>query len=375
MNNLCEVEKLFGDLSRWAKAPDYWISTPDNAACFIKTLTKANIRIIGKSAGGRGIIAVEYGAKEPVEAAMDNLQSALAALGGQTRPTEIFPEVFFGKRRREKPVVVLQGALHGGEITGTAAALNLCNVIETGKDLRGKEWPILRELASQVRLLIIPWLNPDGTSRWPLAHCEGVPHDLYQCLTQGIMVDGTRLEYPQCKNICPVPVDKMAFLGSYYNDSGVNLQHDFCAVDRQPETSAWMRYYLDERPDGVIIMHCDHGSMLSSPAYYIPEGFKLATARLGACIHTRLKKAGFNIRRGSMGNVPNYGVPALDQYSAVYQACGALPALVEFPAGTDIRPFTCGQLLDIGLTTFEEILYFALHEGFRPYESWDEIKR
>jgi hypothetical protein len=48
--------------------------------------------------------------------------------------------------------------------------------------------------------------------------------------------------------------------------------------------------------------------------------------------------------------------------------------LCEFPHGGDNAPFTCEQMLDIGLITLEETLHYAHTDGLRPYEWWEKEK-
>ena len=66
--------------------------------------------------------------------------------------------------------------------------------------------------------------------------------------THGLRLDGTPYRYPQDKAVQPIPPEKTAYMGAYYNDQGVNLQYDFCMPHRQPETIAWMDYYLSGAP-------------------------------------------------------------------------------------------------------------------------------
>ena len=40
-----------------------------------------------------------------------------------------------------KPFIWVWHAVHGGEFEGIVGMVNLISVIETGKDLRGREWP------------------------------------------------------------------------------------------------------------------------------------------------------------------------------------------------------------------------------------------
>lgn len=374
MNDLSVIEAEFGDFSGWRQCPRFWPVEPGTGLAFIQSLREARTCVIGQSAGARDIIAVEYGEKEALDATSRNLHSAIASKIVPPDPTQIFPECFYGATRRRKPVLAIQGGIHGGELSGTAASLNLCHVIETGEDLRGQKWPRLRELARASRLVIIPWLNMDGAERWPLPNTAGVPAELYTRCTHGVAADGTKYSYPQVKAISPIPPDATAFMGSYYNDAGVNLQYDFCAPQRQPETTAWMNYYLDEKPDGVLIWHCDAGSMMGCPGYYLPQGHQHEFSRIGGAVRARLLREGYQISRLSWAGLPNMGKPYITQMDAVYLSCGALPVMCEMPAGAADRPFSLDEMLDIGLLTIEEVLCYAHTDGLRPYEVWEKVK-
>ena len=373
MNDLKYIIKEFGNLDSYNSCPEFWKSVPENSMEFIDSLKNANVRVIGQSAGKRDIIAIEYGEKENIDATVNNLQSSLASKSANPAPTAIFPEEFYGAKRRTKPVLVLQGALHGGELTGTVASLNLCSIIENGTDLRGKAWPELQAMAKQYRILIIPWLNPDGTARTNIPCSAGIPSELYSRTTLGINMDGTPCKYPKNKKQYPVPLDDIAYLGSYYNENGYNLHYDFCEIERQPETKAWMKYYLEEKPDAVVAWHCDSGSMISSPPALLPVGFQHQVSRIGGAVKQSLSRKGYDITRLSWAQLPGMGKDNLTQIEAIYHNCGALPLLCELPAGADNKPFTPDEMLDIGLITLEELLFFGLKDGFRPYEYRQKI--
>jgi len=366
-------KKRYAEIEKYQNTPDFWISTPGSAESFFKTLTNAKIKTIGKSAGNRDIIAIEYGQKENLETTTDLLNSALAATNINPDPTQIFPESFYGKTRRKKPVIVIQGAIHGGEVTGTVGALNLCNIIETGKDLRGKDWKKLQKLAKETRLLIIPWLNPDGNSRTPVACTAGIPSEFYEDYCHGISKTPSANLYSENKKNAPINPANFHYLGAYFNDNGINLEYDFTAPTRQTETKAWMKYYLLEKPDGVIAMHTNAGSMIGPLPSFIPEGCQHEISRLSGAVAARLE--GYGLDRLSWVGLPGLGTQFMSQASAIYHVCGATPVLCEFPLGYQLKPFSPEDMLDITLITFEEMLQFAHTEGFRPYEFWTKVKR
>lgn len=378
MNDLSIIEREFGDLSAYRKKVDFWPSREEDAAPLISSLKEAEIRTIGESVGGRDIIAIEYGEKESCENTASNYMSSMAGTTVPPDPTAIFPDSFFGKTRRKKPVVVLQGAIHGSEITGTVASLNLCEIIETGRDLRGKQWPLLQELARKTRVCIIPWLNPDGNSRWIISNPEGegdgIPSDLYVRLNNGISKNGTKYSYPGLKHTFPIPPEETAYMGCYFNDAGINLHYDFTSTRRQPETETWMEYYLDERPDAVLNFHCNAGSMVL-PTAGLTRGHLAETSRLAGIIRNRLCRE--NLLDEKIGRLSWDGLeakPILSQNEAIFHVCGATPVLVELPIGADFWTVSCDDMLDIGLITIEESLFYAHHDGMRPFEFWEKVK-
>ncbi|MDA0989937.1 MAG: M14 family zinc carboxypeptidase [Verrucomicrobia bacterium] len=369
MNDLSVITNEFGNLDAYTESPVFWPVDPLKAgpAC-IETFEQATRRVIGRSVGGRDILALEYGEKEATGATTDCLASAMSASIGDPDATAIYPQAFYGDRRRKRPSLCIQSAIHGGELTGTAAVLNLCSVIESGCDLRGRPWPRLAALARATRLTMIPWLNIDAAVRWPLPNNADAPNALQQRCTQGVAKDGTCYRYPQAKSVFPIPPADMAFMGAYYNDNGVNLQYDFCMPRRQPETTAWMDYYLDERPDAVLILHTNAGTLFGPPEAMLPEGFQHEISRIAGAVRQRFVRDNIPIGRLSWAGLPGFGKPAINQINAVYHVCGALPLLCELPAGSRETPYSLDAMLDAGLTTFEEVLLYGHDDGFRPYE-------
>ena len=365
MNDFSVIEKLFGDLGKYRECPEFWTATPETSMKFIGSLKEAEIKVVGKSASGRDIIAIEYGAKEPLDSVLDNLAESLSLHTSVPDPTQVFPKEFYGSVRRVKPAIVFQGAMHGGELSGTVASLNLCNVIERGVDLKGRAWPELQRMARECRIAVIPWINPDGTSRCGIPCHAGLPAKLYEVLTYGVRKNGVSYAWLEFNRKM---LADTAWLGSYYNDNGINLYYDYTEVERQPETKSWMRYYLEERPDAVLAWHCDSGSMMFVPPPLVPAGFQHQASRIGASVQRRMVVEGIKVGHQSWVQLPGFGKDLLNQASAIYHCCGALPLLCELPCGTDYRPFNPAEIVDIGLYAIEELLAYALSDGLRPFE-------
>jgi hypothetical protein len=343
------VEARFGSLQPFHDRSDFWMATPQSSQAFLESLPPGTISILGHSAPGRAIPALFFGEFEPLEGTTsDGLSAALCSGIGSTAPEALMPTAFFGS-----------------ELTGTVALLNLAQIILSGCDFRGKPWPRLAELARATRLTLVPWLNPDGVARWPDLNPGLISPELYAALTHGIWPEGMRMTYPEHKAYWPLPAEKALHLGSYFNDAGYNLQYDIFTDEPQPETRAWMRCYRRERPDAVIVCHCNAGTMLGPTEAYLPEGIMHTVSRVAGAVAGRLRQEGFAMPRLSWADMPGMGLPTMNQINAIYHVSGATPIMVEFPWGGSAYP--CDSLLDLSLITYEEILAHAHDEGMRPH--------
>ena len=349
------------------EAPEFWVGGLAECNEFMAGLEGVEVTEIGRSAGGRPILAGAIGAKEPLERASTSLSSSMGGAGSQGFDREkLLPPSFFGETPHEKPVLILQGNIHGSEIAGTVAGMNALNVLVHGVDLRGRKQEPLREVLSKMRFVVIPHANPDGRAHWePAKHLTGIPKDLAQFVTQGTLPDGTRLAWPSCKSIFPIPLGGQ--LGSYYNDAGVNLNHDrWLDADRAPETDALLSYYLDEMPDAVIMAHTDQGTLVGSAPPYVPAYIQGWHSRIGGAVYHAVREAGLPVF-----SYPHWGVAggmtrAFTQADAVYHQCGAMPILCEFPSSTTGHDLTMATILDVGLAALAAMAAYGVEFGFRP---------
>ena len=342
------------------RAPSWWLTRPDEIRAYLGSLEGVEVEEIGRTAGGRPIVAASYGPREDLPGrTSESLASALA--GGA-------PEAFFGEGERQRQVLLFLGAAHGNETEGTVAALNYLNILVTGEDLRGRAYPEVAEQGRRLRFLLIPIFNVDGRERFA-GHVQfiGCGLDYYYMICQGRWkATGEVLHWPIPKRYFPMPLDQLEILGSYFNDAGVNLVYDLpFGADCQPETTALMRYLRRERPDAVILSHSNNGSLVSSASANIPPAYKQRVALIGGAVGMRCAREG----------LPKYAVPQSPgplvggefyQSDAVYHACGALPLLIEFPWGYQNLPDNHDTILDIGLAVIDEVVRFGAHYGFRP---------
>ncbi len=339
------------------KAPQFWMTKPDEVLDFLERLPGVVTKEIGKTYGKREIYAAEWGRKEAVSG---KTSCSLSSAYGARKP-----EAFFGTGKRERCCILFVGASHGTEFEGTAAALNFLSILSTGKDLLERPRPDIAQYGDSIRFLFIPFLNVDGRQR--LAdHVSwiGCNLDYFYAVSQGVTLDGEILSWPKGKQYMPMP--ELAVLGSYYNDAGVNLVYDVAmAGDSQPETTAIVRYLREELPDCTIFSHSDKGSLVMEAGAFIPIRYKLKVNQIAALVGMGCHKAGYSQSRIPSSTI-NYAGEILYQDDIAYHASGTLPLLVEFPHGLSGDPATHEDILDIGLIVLDEIIRYGLRYGFRP---------
>ncbi len=343
-------------------APRWWLTRPDAIETFLRDLRGVKVFEIGNSAGGHPILAASWGKREDLPGRTCNsLSSALC--GGSV-------SAFYGEGERTRQGLLFVGSAHGLEFEGTVAALNMLNVVATGKDLRGREWPRLRREARKLRLVVIPTLNMDGRMRYPdVTHFLGTTAEYHRKLSQGNFKSGEKLTWPKSKLISPIPPGDVRSMGAYFNDHGVNLVYDTgLGVDPQPETRALLEFCREEMPDCAICSHTDRGSLVQPPDAFVPDYYRQRQAQVAGVVSGRCLRDGVIRRHVVPQRTHSYAGQILYQTDLIYHACGALPLLVEFPCGYKPFPYTFNQVLDIGLAALEEIVAFGTANRFRPYD-------
>jgi hypothetical protein len=341
------------------QAPDWWVSRPDDAERLMRSLPGVEVFELGRSAGGRPILAAALGEREDLPGRTStSLASAIA--GGD-------PQAFYGRGKRSRQGFLFLGGAHGTEFDGTVAALNMLNVIATGSDLRGRAWPRLAEIGRRMRVVVIPFLNIDGRERFhDLRHLKGVLVDDSSVITTGRWKDGTPMPWPKNKLHFPVPLGAVDVLGSYYNDDGVNLVYDDAiGGSGASETAALVRFLRTEMPDCVVCSHSNHGSLVESASSYIPAHFRQHAVEVAAVVGARCHREG-KAKFAIPSRTDLYSGQTFYQSDVAYHVCGALPLVVEFPSGYENVPDTLDEMLDIGMLALEEIVAFGDAYRFRP---------
>jgi hypothetical protein len=336
-----------------SKRPDFWKTRLEEIEIELQKVTRGKSRVLGYSAGSRKIWLAEYGEK-PDFKRKSNYNSACGAGN---------PSYYAQKGDETRPVVLIAGAAHGCEMEGIVGVLNLINVLETGRDFRGKEWDYIYNNWSRFRILLIPCLNPDGRDRFPFDIVAGETLDTLAHYSLGLWKDGTACKWPECKAIHPV-LDEVSYLGSYYNDHGVNVMHDNFFNPMANEAKLILKLADEEAPDFSVLLHGGG----NNPSHfkqttYVPFFLKVKAHRFEEILYEYLELK--DIQHEVQDIIPvdgdTYPPPSFNLSSAIHHVSGGLSLLFESNSGLDAGglKLTCDQILDCHLVLFEQMLKFV----------------
>ncbi len=323
--------------------PDFWLGEFKGLSQRWDNLSLGKARIIALSPGGRPIYLISYGELEslPQDA---NFNSAVAA--GQ-------PSAYRDKAARQKPVLLFVGPVHGHEVEGLTGLGNLVQIMETGKDLRGRDQSRILAVGRRCRLLIIPSGNPDGLARFEPRMLHGMELQDMQFWGQGTWSDGTLCTWPAVKRVHPMVGSRVGFLGCYFDNAGVNPMHDEFFAPMSSEAPALLRVAGEEAPDWAVSLHsAGYTPEIVRPAY-LPLPVQQQISDLAGRFGERLAalnlphKAPFKPKAGEGEPFPPFNL-----VSALYHVSGAAAFTFECPHGLRDERFchvTPGQILDIQL--------------------------
>lgn len=346
--------------------PSYWITDVDRVTEHLyKTVKKGRIEVIGSSAGDRPIRAVTYGTPRIGK----GTTTFNGSLGFRNVAAYRGPD-------HDKTVYLAMASVHGGEFEGIVGMVNLISVLETGRDLRGKEWPEIIEAANKLdRIIIIPFMNPDGRERIPLRmeKYNGTDHTIHEFFNTGGYPDGSIVGWPEVKEFIPMDFGRPLFPGGYPNDNGVNIQHDDFFGSQQPETEALFRLANRERPDLILNMHTGAIYMNMHRPFAEPILSPVFDS-LYKKVHTRLAIEGLQYTMNPMmeANPDEAPQSVFNIDGALNLYCGALSITVESPShsfsgvrGGEKAFLTPDMLLDSQLFCHLESMKFLAESGGR----------
>ncbi|WP_409346176.1 M14 family zinc carboxypeptidase [Paenibacillus sp. MBLB4367] len=336
---------------------DFWKGGLSDIEACLSGVATGKVRELAVSAGGRPIPIVEYGEKEDF-GRRANYGSACGAGN---------PEHYARKGKDAKPVLLLTGGVHGGELEGIVAMTNLIRLLETGTDYRGERHDYLYENARRFRLLLIPCLNPDGRARLPVDSLIDVPYEKFVYYMQGTWKDGSLCSWPDCKAVHPIK-DASDYLGTYFNDDGVNFMHDNFFSPMARETSALLDLADREAVDFSILLH----GGANNPnhfyeIYYIPlfimQKQQAFNRRMGRAYEER--GLPFAERNQIAADQGKYPYPSINLTTAIHHACGGMSMTFESNMGLDApgTKLTSDEILDSHFVLFEECFRFFLEGG------------
>lgn len=337
------------------ESPPFWPTAVGDIQRAAEGARRAEVAVLGRSSGGRPIWSFAYGDFEPQQPT-----ATISSAWASDRPA-----AFFDPARRSRPALLLIGTIHGGESEGVATAMNLIAVLETGCDLTGRAQPALRELFDATRVVIVPCLNPDGRERAGVRHLMGAELEDLFLVQQGLFADGTPLRGRKVKEMQPMDPARMRLLGAYYNDAGVNLQHDdFFSGRLAPENQALADLMRREMFDGFLTFHA-HGADTAflGPDAYLSPGYQRRQLELAGFISAELLARGHAVLPPQRCVSPPW---SFNFQCFFHHVAGALPLLCELPHGLRIRPHALEEILTMGLITLAGWARFAGHFGLRP---------
>ncbi len=334
--------------------PDFWIGDVKRLAPRFEHLERGRLTILGLTPGGRPIHMVAFGDKEIVT----HHANFGSAIGGQQAAA------YMDKAARKKPVLLFIGPVHGQEVEGLTGLVNLVQIMETGKDLRGKSQEKMRQLGDRCRLLIIPAGNPDGTARFEPRTLQGMGDDDVRFWGQGTWTDDTFCDWPQCKRQHPMVGDNVRFLGCYFNDAGINPMHDEFFAPMGPESAAFLKIAREEGPDLVVSLHSHESKPAVYRPAYVPTEVQQDILALAKECYALLDQR--QLPFGSLFQVRSEGGKNPDSFnltSALYHICGAGSFTFECSHGVrGNTEVTLDQILDIQLSLYEAMLQHEINK-------------
>lgn len=334
-------------------APESYLTNYDKVCEFLDGVKAGEVCEIGRSAGGRPLYSVSYGGFEPIERRA-NLSSALAADR---------PEAFYGPGR-QKQVLLMHGAVHGGEMESIAGVMNLVSLMETGKDLDGVEWPKLRGNAERLRLVLVPVANPDGRARIDSDDPTTWTEDQHERYRHGLDAEGKWITWPACKVPHPRDPKRDSFLGACFNDAGVNPLHG-ASFEREaaPETHAIIDLAYRETADCVLDMHsCTSGPFFIIICDFIPKAMVARQSHFQGAWRAKMRARGLPVNPGT--SLSQKGDFHLDHY--ITHKAGSLPLLFEGGAGPRYKGGNIHrQIIETYMLLFEAVCEIGVEEGFK----------
>ncbi len=338
------------------KLPDWWIGDVEGLPQRWEKLKEGAVSVIARSAGGRPVWLVSFGQREPQQR-LANFNSAVGARE---------PAAYADKAARRKPVVLLIGPVHGHEVEGLTGLVNLIAIMESGRDLRGRDQSQLQQLGRKCRLLIVPCGNPDGVARFEPRAAHGMTHDEFQFWGQGTWADNTIAYWPRSKRVHPFTGPLVGFMGCYFDQQGINPMHDEFFEPMGNEAPAILRVARQEAPDLAVSLHSHQSAPVLLRPAWVPVEVQQEVAELAGRVAQLYQARGLPhgaLPAAQTAPTRESDYASFNLVSALYHTSGATAFVFECPHGiADEKacPVTLEQILDIQLAFYQALFEHAL---------------
>lgn len=333
--------------------PPFWAGDLEAIYGEVQAAKRGEVTKIATSPGGRPVYAVAYGPKEPFPTRA-NFSSAVGAHD---------LTAYADKSGRTRPVVVILGQVHGNETNASTGCVNLMHLLETGKDLAGRELPDLLQAAEACRVLVIPVANPDGVARFARGCHVGNSRDEVEYWAQGTREDGSLWGWPGFKGNHPMQGD-VGFPGCNLNDAGVNPMHDEAFAPLSQEAPAILRLAREEAPELICGLHAHPTAPAILEPAYVPMYIKREAADLAERLKQAYIAAGIPHAEPFTPRVDGEDPPGppFNLTSALFHTSGALSFTFECPCGMVAENALASsheEMLDMQLVLYEECFRYA----------------
>ena len=253
--------------------PDWWKVRPQEIADLCKSVKRGRAEVIAETPAGLPVYAVFYG---------DFSEPAPQTNWSAGSSSNTFKS-YFARKPDEPQTFLFVAGVHGAEAESVCAAVNLIQMLETGKDFRGKTYPELLDLIGKYRFIIVPCANMDGRAISP-DHLRKASYEDFRRASQGTWPDGELIGWRGSKEYFPLPLDRVSYPGGYPNSEGFNIMHDACPGHiRTAEARGILQLCERWCVDGVLNGHsCEYGPAMIVPCIltypaHAERGGELAT--------------------------------------------------------------------------------------------------
>lgn len=342
-------------LSGLEERPDFWRVRTDEIMGLCKNVRKGTSQVIAETPAGFPVYAVMYGDfsdKPP--------QSNWSAASSSGTWKSYY-------QRTGKPQTVLFCAgIHGAEAESVAAAVNLIQMLETGKDFRGKTDPELLELISKFRLIILPCVNMDGRAISP-DHLRKTSYETFRKASQGQWPDGRPIQWRESKEYFPLPLDAVAWPGGYPNSQGFNIMHDACPGHvRTAEARGVLQLIERCQVDMLLNGHsCESAPSILFPSKFNYPSHVVRGNELAKKINDAFYQAGLRTnpagapRNGNTFNLNTLATLASGTLTLTLECCVSTLNPVKNP-----NVYTFDQMMEPNFVALKVILQDGLREPF-----------